>query len=143
MNATFDAMAAMTPAPVDLTGSGDPVRVFAGAVTPRFFEVFGTQPLFGRTFQKDDVVPGKHRVVILGHSIWRERFGGNASIVGQAVSLSGVPHVVIGVLPDTFDFPDEMLRLWVPLSFATATKSRASSRSPCCANRRPWGPFAS
>jgi putative ABC transport system permease protein len=124
MNTTFDAMAAMTPAPVDLTGSGEPVRVSAGAVTPRFFDVFGTQPLFGRTFQSDDAIPGKHRVVVLGHSIWRERFGGNSSIVGQTVSLSGVPHVVIGVLPETFDFPDDTLRLWRPLSFATATPTR-------------------
>ena len=127
MNETFEAMAAMTPAPLDLTGSGDPIRVFAGAVTPQFFEVFGTQPLLGRTFRPDDAVPGRHRVVLLDHGIWRERFGANAAVVGQMVSLSGVPHEVIGVLPETFDFPATTVRLWVPLVFAAGTEPSRTS----------------
>ena len=127
MNSTFEAMAGLTTVPVDLTGSGDPVRVFAGAVSAPFFEVLGARPMLGRTFRSDEVIPGKHRVVIVTHRLWQDRLSANREIVGQTISLSGVPYDVIGVLPPTFEFPDDTLDLWVPMAFAAgATPTRAS-----------------
>ena len=115
MNSSFAAMAAMTTAPADLTGIGDPVRLFAGAVSPPFFDVFRVRMLLGRTFRSEEGVIGKHRVVILGHPLWTSRFGADTAIVGRTIALNGVPHEVVGVLPATFEFPDESLDLWTPL----------------------------
>jgi putative ABC transport system permease protein len=127
MNTTFESMAAVMTLPADLTGSGDPVRVVAAAVSAPFFEVLGTRPLLGRTFRADEVIPGKHRVVIIGHRLWQDRFGARRDLVGETISLSGVPHEVIGVLPSTFEFPDDTLDLWVPMAFAAgANLPRAS-----------------
>ena len=116
MNGSFDAMAAMSTAPADLTGSGDPVRLFAGVVSPPFFDVFRVHMLLGRNFRVEEGIVGKHRVVILGHALWTSRFGADAAIVGRTIALNGVPHEVVGVLPATFEFPDDSLDLWAPLA---------------------------
>ena len=98
----------------DETGEADPVIGSpgpAGAVSAPFFEVLGARPMLGRTFRADEVIPGKHRVVIVTHRLWRDRLSANREIVGQTISLSGVPYEVIGVLPPTFEFPDDTLEL--------------------------------
>jgi putative ABC transport system permease protein len=116
MHTSFEGMAAITDAPADLTGGGDPVRLFAGVVSPPFFDLLRVRPLLGRTFRPEEATVGKQHVVILGHSLWASRFGADASIVGRTLMLNGVAWEVVGVLPATFEFPDGSLDLW----FATA-----------------------
>jgi putative ABC transport system permease protein len=125
---SFDSMAAMMVVPADLTGAGEPVRLFVGAVTTRFFDVLRVTPMLGRGFRPEEGVAGKHRVVILGHRLWTARFGGDRTIVGRTLSLSGLPHEVVGVLPETFEFPDDSLDLWVPIPLdgLTAPLDRAN-----------------
>jgi putative ABC transport system permease protein len=115
LTASFERMAAMTWVPGDLTGVGDPVRLRVGAVSPDFFDVFGVRPMLGRTFRPEESFVGRDRVLILGHELWISRFGRDPSVVGRLLSLDGVPHEVIGVLPPTFEFPDETLDVWAPL----------------------------
>jgi putative ABC transport system permease protein len=127
MQSSFESIAAITSVATDLTGAGDPVRVFSGAVSPSFFEVFGTRPALGRTFRTDEAESGRDRVVIIGHRLWQERFGSDQAIVGKTLSLSGVPHEVIGVLPRSFEFPDDTLDLWVPMAFAAGDEPSRTS----------------
>ncbi|MDQ3488693.1 MAG: ABC transporter permease [Acidobacteriota bacterium] len=119
MQSSFDAIAAYTPSSGDLTGVGEPVRLSGGAVTPGFFEVFGVKPILGRTFLQEEGTRGKDRVIILGHALWRERFGANRNIVGQTASLGGRPYEIVGVLPSDFDFPGDG-EFWAPLTFSGA-----------------------
>ena len=75
MNASFDGMAAMTTVSADLTGVGEPVRLFAGAVSPPFFDLLRVHMALGRNFRSEEGIIGKHRVVILGspaleHALW-------------------------------------------------------------------------
>jgi putative ABC transport system permease protein len=114
-NSSFDAIAALTPTTVDLTGAGEPVRLFAGAVSPPFFEILGVAAARGRTFLPGEAVQGQHRVVVLGHTVWRDHYGADAGIVGRKILLNAIPFEVIGVLPPTFEFPDATIGLWVPL----------------------------
>ena len=116
MNSSFDGMAAMSSVAADLTGAGDPVRLFAGAVSPPFFDILRVRMLLGRNFRPEEGVIGKHRVVILGHQLWRSRFGADQAIVGRSLALNGIPHEVVGVLPASFEFPDDSLDLWAPLA---------------------------
>jgi len=53
-------------------------------------------------------------VAVLSHGLWQRRFGGAEEAVGRSIDLSGVPHKVVGVLPEEFRFPEETLELWVP-----------------------------
>ena len=79
MATSFDGMAAMSVVPADLTGVGEPVRLFVGAVTTQFFDVLRVNPMLGRRFRPEEGVAGKHRVVILGHRLWTTRFGRDRS----------------------------------------------------------------
>ena len=128
MNRVFASIAAMTPITADLTGAGEPVRVSAAGVSPAFFDVLRVQPVLGRGFVTGEDIVGRHRVVVIGHELWRDRFGSDRSIVGRKISLNGIPHEVVGVLPDSFIFPDDTIQMWAPIPFQGVTQplSRAS-----------------
>jgi putative ABC transport system permease protein len=89
----------------NLTGIGEPVQVPVARVTPNFFSMLGVRPALGRTFTNDEGRTDGHSVVLLSNTLWRTRFSSNPAIVGTAVSLDGVPHTVIGVLPAGVQFP--------------------------------------
>ncbi|MFL5578864.1 MAG: ADOP family duplicated permease [Gemmatimonadaceae bacterium] len=93
---------------------GDPQRVEGAAVSADFFRVMGVAPLLGRTFAPGEGGPEPPPVAVLGHALWRDRFGGDRSVVGRAIDLSGRPYTVIGVMPPGFDFPHRAA-LYVPL----------------------------
>ena len=112
----FDAIAAFTTDTVDLTGTGEPVRLAAGTVSPPFFDLLGVTMAFGRSFRPDEAETGQPPVVVLTHGLWRDRFSSDPAVVGRTLVLNGVPHHVIGVLPATFEFPNPALELWIPLA---------------------------
>lgn len=95
-------------------------RLAAARVSANFFDVLGVQPLLGRTFRAEEDQPALPRsVAVLSHGLWQRRFGGDATIVGRAVTLSGAPFTVVGVLPADFHFA----RLGDPEVFATLSPS--------------------
>jgi putative ABC transport system permease protein len=118
LNSAFESIGAITPTSADLIGRGEPVRLGSGAVSPLFFQTLGVQPALGRLFLADDGKPGAPRVAILAHQLWTTRFGSDPQIVGRAISLSGVPFEVVGVLPEDFESEDPEIQLWSPSPFA-------------------------
>jgi hypothetical protein len=78
---TVPVMAALSQDDYTLTGVGEPVRIEGAEVSATFFDVLRTRPLIGRTFAADENEPGKHRVVMLGHSFWQQRFGAQPDVV--------------------------------------------------------------
>jgi putative ABC transport system permease protein len=115
LNGAFEGMAAALQTTVDLTRSGEPVRLQAMAVSPAFFDVLRVQPALGRTFAGGEDQPGRNRVVVLDHGFWQERFGADRGIVGRTIVLNGLAHEVVGILPASFEFPDRTIALWAPL----------------------------
>ena len=109
----FAAMAAADPYGFDYIGEDGPESFRAWRVTQDFFALLGTPALVGRTLRGDDFTPGRDRVVVLSHDLWRRRFGGDASVVGRAVTLDGEPRVIVGVMPPAFQFPSRK-DLWAP-----------------------------
>jgi len=63
-------------------------------------------PMLGRTFTAEEDQPGHAPVVVLSHRLWKSRFGGDPSVVGSTIHLSGLPYTVIGVMPADFTFPN-------------------------------------
>ena len=63
----------------------------------------GIEPQLGRSFRPDETVFGNHRVLIISQRFWRNRFGGDAHIIGRTVRVDGEAHEIVGVLPATFD----------------------------------------
>lgn len=98
-----------------LTGRGDPQPVLGMHVTANFLPTLGVQPLLGRNFNADEDRPGGEPVVLLSHAFWQKQFNRDASILGQAITLDGRPHTVIGVLPPAMSaFPFNQQQVWVP-----------------------------
>src|SRR5258706_6393993 len=87
-----------------------------GRATSSMLDVLGVQPAHGRWFTSDEEEPGRGRVVVLGRSLWKRRFGSDPNVVGQTVQLSGVPYRVVGVLAEELELP-ENFDAWRPLSF--------------------------
>ena len=112
---SFDAFAVYQNTGTILSGSEQAEFVQASRVTADFFNVFGVTPEQGRTFAPDEDTKGKENVVVLSHSLWRSRFGGDPQIVGKQINLSDVPCQVIGVMPASFQFPTPEIQLWTPL----------------------------
>ena len=100
---------------VTLEGFDAPQRVQEGLVGPEFFDLLGTPALAGRTLSRQEF-DRRDRVVVLSESLWRERFAGSASALGQTLMVGGEAHLIIGVMPLTFQLPNRETRLWRPLS---------------------------
>jgi predicted permease len=113
---SFSDMAASAEVSFNLTGDGDPERVTAFAVTHNFFPLFGVQPLLGRSFLPEEDRPGSNKVVVLSHSLWQSRYGGDRQILNREIQLNGEKHTVVGVMPASFQFLESEVRLWVPLA---------------------------
>jgi predicted permease len=80
-----------------------PERVLVTWVTGNYFSLLGIHPALGRLIAEEEGFPGDNApVVVLGHSTWLRRFGGNRSIVGEKVALNGQPFTVLGVVPEDF-----------------------------------------
>ncbi|MGH9162916.1 MAG: ABC transporter permease, partial [Vicinamibacteraceae bacterium] len=100
---SFEALAAFNGGDsTNLIDHGDPERLIVSTMTASMFRVLGLAPLVGRPLRADDERPGSNRVVLLAEPFWRQRFGGDASIVGQSITLNGERHQVIGVVPRAF-----------------------------------------
>ena len=109
----LDNVAAATFLSANLAGIDTPQFVGVGTVTPNFFDVIGIAPTLGRTFT-DDEGDRNTPVLILSHSLWVDRFGGDARILGRKVRLNGVPRTVIGVMPSRFRHP-YYAEAWTPI----------------------------
>jgi predicted permease len=113
---SFEKFGAYSFAAVNLATEGErPQRYSSGQLTVAAFEALGVRPVLGRGFQPGDDRPGAEPVVLVGHDLWRERYSGSPSIIGQTIRANGVQRVVIGVMPEKFAFPIREA-LWTPLS---------------------------
>lgn len=89
-----------------------PARLLSGLTTSHeLFQVLGARPMLGRGFQPGDDVQGAEPVVVISYGLWQE-LGGDASVIGQRLTLDATPHTVIGVMPRGFWYPSPAARIW-------------------------------
>jgi len=90
-------------------------------VSGQYFHVLGLIPTLGRLLgPDDDRIPGAHPVVVLSHSYWSTRFGGDPSVIDAKIILNGEPMTIVGVAPEGFSGTITLDRpqVFVPLSMA-------------------------
>ncbi len=87
------------------TPSGGAMLTDAVRSSGNFFQVFGVQPLLGRTFLPGEEQEGRNDVAVLSYELWQKDFGGDTSIVNRAIKLDGRAYTVVGVMPAGFRFP--------------------------------------
>ncbi len=125
MNATFESMAAFWPAAGTVTEvDGNPTAVRVVWTTENFFDVMGSKTLRGRLFDENDG-PGSTQVALLSEGFWQLRYGGDPSIVGQAITLDGGPLEVIGIVRHEHTFPVEA-DMWVTMTWTMQIQSRGA-----------------
>ena len=105
----------------DQTGRQTVTQVYC---TPSLFPTLGVRPIAGRTFVEGEGAPGRDRVVVIGESVWRARFNGDPSAIGQTIVVNDVPNTIVGVMPASFAFPWAGVKVWLPLDLAFAPAGR-------------------
>jgi putative ABC transport system permease protein len=111
---------------LDYTGGAEPVQAQAALVNAGFFNVLGANPILGQVITPEFDRFGAEGVVVLTYGFWQRELGGDRSVVGKAIPLSGNSYVVIGVLPAEFELPQAVTsgppprppELFVPLRVA-------------------------
>jgi predicted permease len=81
----------------NLTGEFFPEQIPTMRVSAGFFSLCGAKAILGRTFTAADDVPGAPRTVVLAHSLWQRRFGGDPKAVGRRITLNGERYEIIGI----------------------------------------------
>jgi putative ABC transport system permease protein len=119
-NTVFTDMMGYSPmfAPLAL---GDRSRIVLGQiVTSNHFVMLGIQPQLGRLLLPSDDDAGAERVVAISHQMWAREFGSRSDIVGQSVTLRGLPYAIVGVVPPAFTGVVPILQpeLWMPIAHA-------------------------
>ncbi len=101
-------------------------RVSAARVTPSVFRVLDATTARGRGLTAADAAPGAPAVAVISQGLWKRDFGADPAAVGRHLSIDGVDHEIVGVMPARFAFPTVQAALWIPLQFDPAhTKSAA------------------
>jgi predicted permease len=119
---TLESIGASSSLQIDATGDAVPEQLTGARVSASFFDVLGVSPVLGAPFAADEDRRNGERVVVLSHGYWRRRFAGDARAVSSRLVLDGVPHTVIGVMPESFRGPDALgqqeAALWLPLNLS-------------------------
>src|SRR5215475_10102108 len=122
----------------NLTGVGEPERVWNSEVTAGFFQLLGREAALGRVFLPEEEQAGRGQVAVLGYRLWQRRFGADPKIVGATISLDEKAYTVIGVMPKGFDFPKGG-ELWTPLAFGNEAWIERRAQSLQVVARRKAG----
>ena len=118
---------------ITLGGDGEPERVRSARVGEDVFRILGVAPLIGRGFLPEEDVPNGPSVIVLGHSLWQRRFGGDAAIVGRDIQVNGSAATVVGIMPPAFRLPLDYsgagaTEAWQPL--AVSPESQGATPGP-------------
>lgn len=105
--------------PLSLSRNGNNQRIWGYEVSGNYFDVLGVRPLKGRTFlAEEDRTRLSHPVVVVSHTGWQRRFGGDPDLVGKEVLINNRPFKVIGIAPENFRGTELVYTpdLFVPIS---------------------------
>lgn len=97
-----------------LVGDRHPEVIRVAEITASGFELARTPPLMGRYLLAADEHEGAPQVVVIGYRAWQSRFGGDPAIVGRTITLGASSSVIVGVMPDGYEFPINH-QYWTPL----------------------------
>jgi predicted permease len=124
----LDGLAAITPTTALLQLSDQAAQVSVKRVTGNLFPLLGVRALRGRLLSASDDRPDAPRVVVIGEALWRERFGGDPSLVDKPIRLDGQAYTVVGIAPREMGIPHgaQVIRsqVWVPMRFSPSELSQ-------------------
>lgn len=99
----------------NIAGDGPPEQVPTLEIDRGLLATLQVQPALGRNFSAEEDQPHGPPAVMLYHGFWLRRFGGNPAVIGQMLTVEGVPHTIVGVLPASFDL--KLAAIALPTAF--------------------------
>jgi putative ABC transport system permease protein len=101
--------------PFIVVDQGVPAYIDGTAVGGGFFAVLGATPILGRALTPDDDRSGADGAVVIGHRLWRQRYGGTAEVIGRRLTIAERPYTIVGVMPPDVEYP-RGAQAWIPLA---------------------------
>src|SRR5580658_568010 len=105
----FEQVAIAIGGNYNLISRGEPERVGTIRISSNLLPMLGQSAALGRTFSADEDSPGRPATALLSHGMWERHYGADPRIIGQSVTLNGLPYEVVGILPPSFSLPREVL----------------------------------
>jgi predicted permease len=115
-------------------------RVKAMRLSPETLRLLGVAPQHGRLLATGGTETAERHTVVIGHTLWQERFGGAADVVGRTMRLDGESYTVVGVMPPGFVFApfwNTESELWAPLPLEGRRQSRGGNSLRIFARLKP------
>jgi predicted permease len=103
--ALMSAVSGIRPSGVNLEANSHVEYIHAGRISAHYLDVLTIHPVIGRNFSETEDLPNGPNVAMLSYNLWRNTFGSNSQIIGQAIRLKGEPYTVVGVLPEGVTTP--------------------------------------
>jgi len=119
----FESQALFRPRDQTVELNGSPQQIRGMLVTPSWFHLLRVSPVLGRPFSEEEGEVGRDQEVILSHGLWGQLYGGDKSVLGRTLRISGRPFTIVGVMPPNFNFIEPEIRLWMPLAFTEEEKT--------------------
>lgn len=116
-NRVFEKAAAFTGWEANLARDGEPERLFGQRVTSEYFSALGIPAVAGRGFTAEEEKLGNDKVLVLSEGLWARDFARDRSVVGKSLVVNGESHMVVGVMPNGFQFGTDAIAIWKPLAF--------------------------
>lgn len=102
----------------NLSQEGSPSRFLGLRATPSLFSTLQVSAAMGRVFTSAEARIGHDHFIVLSHGLWRDNFGADPEIVGQEIRLNGELYEVLGVMPESFAYPQPNVKAWLPFAFS-------------------------
>jgi putative ABC transport system permease protein len=127
-NSTFERVASFTGRSMTISdGGGEPTRYRGGLVSWDLFPLLGISPIKGQPFTPEQDSPGAAGVMLISHAVWTTRYHQDPDIVGRKVLVNAEPAVIVGVMPERFEFPENQ-KIWMPLAPVVHRDGRGARR---------------
>ena len=121
---SLDTVAAYRFFPVNVSdGAALPERYNSVQMSAGGFQLMSRKPILGRPIIGDDERAASRPVVVLTHSLWQNRYGGDPHVIGKIIRVNGVSRVIVAVMPAGIQFPEDT-DLWTPLTPADLRDGR-------------------
>jgi putative ABC transport system permease protein len=114
MNSTFQAISGYYLDDLSETSGSLPERVTEALVAPRFLRVLEVGPIMGRDFLRQEEHFGGPDAVLISYRFWQRRFHGEPGAIGQKLRVGTYSYSIVGVMPESFAFPNREVEMWAP-----------------------------
>lgn len=117
-NRSFERLAFYGGGSETVLGGGEPVLADVADVSTDFFPIFRVPPVMGRTFTREETMPGGPATAVVSFDYWQNHLSGTTDLNNRTLTVEGTSYQVVGVMPKGFHFPDAS-DIWIPTSIRT------------------------